>query len=180
MGEALYLINNFKVDHIIMNSGNNNNLEQQVLKSNKNITNVSTYTLNINGSLFYFINEKYEDSENKDSLVIYTILNKKKILLMGDADTTVEEKIIKKYNLKNIDILKVGHHGSKTSSSSNFIKYTNPLSAVISVGINNKFGHPNKETIDNLSNSKIYRTDQEGSIEFKIKDTKLEIRTCVH
>ena len=99
---------------------------------------------------------------------------------MGDADTTVEEKIIKKYNLKNIDILKVGHHGSKTSSSSNFIKYTNPLSAVISVGINNKFGHPNKETIDNLSNSEIYRTDQEGSIEFKIKDNKLEIRTCVH
>ena len=81
MGEALYLINNFKVDHIIMNSGNNNNLEQQVLKSNKNITNVSIYTLNINGYLFYFINDKYEDSENKDSLVIYTILNKKRYFL---------------------------------------------------------------------------------------------------
>ena len=68
----------------------------------------------------------------------------------------------------------------ENNSSSNFIKYTNPLLAVISVGINNKFGHPNKETIDNLSNSEIYRTDQKGSIEFKIKDTKLEIRTCAH
>ena len=83
-----------------------------------------------------------------------------------------------KYNLSNIDILKVGHHGSKTSSSKEFINKINPKYSIISVGKNNRYGHPNKETLDNLSNSKIYRTDLDRSILFKIKNNKLQIETC--
>ena len=73
-----------------------------------------------------------------------------------------------KYNLSDIDVLKVGHHGSKTSSSKEFISEINPKYSVISVGMNNRYGHPNKEVIDNLKNSKIFRTDEDGSIMFKI------------
>ena len=97
---------------------------------------------------------------------------------MGDAEFEKEKDIIDNYYLSNIDILKVGHHGSKTSSSKVFIKEINPKYSVISVGKNNRYGHPNKETLDNLKDSKIYRTDQDGSIMFKIKNNKLKIETC--
>ena len=96
---------------------------------------------------------------------------------MGDSSFMVESNIIKKYQLSKIDFLKVGHHGSKTSSSKEFINYTKPWYAFIRVGRKNKYGHPNKEVLNNLDNSKIYRTDQDGSIMFKIKDNKLEIET---
>ena len=83
-----------------------------------------------------------------------------------------------KYNLSDIDVLKVGHHGSKTSSSKEFIDEINPKYSVISVGKNNRYGNPNKEVLNNLENTKIYRTDQDGSIMFKIKNNKLQIETC--
>ena len=98
-------------------------------------------------------------------------------MLMGYASKLKEEDIIKKYKLAKIDFLKVGHHGSKTSSSKEFISKINPKYSIISVGRKNKYGHPNKEVLNNLDNSKIYRTDQDGSIMFKIKDNKLEIET---
>ena len=72
----------------------------------------------------------------------------------------------------------MGHHGSDTSSSREFIDSINPVNALISVGKNNRYGHPNKEVLNNLNNSKIYRTDQDGSIMFKIKNNKLKIETC--
>ena len=78
----------------------------------------------------------------------------------------------------NIDVLKVGHHGSKTSSSKEFINEINPKYSIISVGKNNRYGLPNKEVLNNLEQSKIYRTNQNGRIIFKIQNKKLEIETC--
>ena len=97
---------------------------------------------------------------------------------MGDASISTEHEILNKYNLSDIDVLKVGHHGSKTSSSKEFINVINPRYYVISAGKNNRYGHPNKEVLDNLDNSKIYRTDENGSIMFKIKNNKLQVETC--
>ena len=97
---------------------------------------------------------------------------------MGDVSSTTEREILNKYNLPDIDVLKVGHHGSKTSSSVKFINDINPKYSIISVGKNNRYGHPNKEVLENLNNSKIYRTDINGSIMFKIKNNKLKIETC--
>ena len=97
---------------------------------------------------------------------------------MGDAGVEVEQDLIKKYNLQGIDVLKVGHHGSKTSSSKRFIDEIEPKYSIISVGSKNKYGHPNTEVLDNLESSKIYRTDQNGSIMFKIDKDKLKIETC--
>ena len=99
-------------------------------------------------------------------------------MFMGDASITTEKEILDKYNLPDIDVLKVGHHGSKTSSSRVFIDEMNPKYSIISVGKNNRYGHPNKEVLNNLDNSKIYRTDQDGSIMFNIKNNKLKIETC--
>ena len=99
-------------------------------------------------------------------------------MFMGDASIVVEQDLLSKYNLKDIDFLKIGHHGSKTSSSKEFIEEINPNYSIISVGKNNSYGHPNKEVLENLKDSKIYRTDQDGSIMFKIKNNKLKIKTC--
>lgn len=99
-------------------------------------------------------------------------------MFMGDASSTTEKEILNKYNLPYIDVLKVGHHGSKTSSSKELINEIKPNYSIISVGENNRYGHPNKEVLDNLEDSKIYRTDQDGSIIFKIKNNKLKIETC--
>ncbi len=97
---------------------------------------------------------------------------------MGDAGIEREKDILEMHNLKDIDFLKVGHHGSRTSSSENFIDEINPKYSIISVEKNNRYGHPNKEVLNILDSSKIYRTDQDGSIMFKIKNNKLKIDTC--
>ena len=121
---------------------------------------------------------KEYDNENDNSNVIYIELSGYKFMFMGDASITTEKEILDKYNLPDIDVLKVGHHGSKTSSSIEFINEIKPNYSIISVGKNNRYGHPNKEVLENLRDSKIYRTDQDGSIMFKIKSNKLKIETC--
>ena len=99
-------------------------------------------------------------------------------MFMGDVGIEKEKDLLDQYNLKNIDFLKVGHHGSKTSSSKSFINEVNPKYSIISVEKNNRYGHPNKEALNNLEGSKIYRTDQDGSIMFKMKNNKLKIEIC--
>ena len=85
--------------------------------------------------------------------------NDYKFLFMGDAGIERENDILDKYNLSDIDVLKVGHHGSNTSSSENFIKNISPKYSLISVGENNRYGHPKDSVLNILRNSKIYRTD---------------------
>ena len=102
-----------------------------------------------------------------------------KLLFMGDAGIDRERELLKKYELKNIDVLKVGHHGSKTSSSEEFIQKVKPKYSIISVGRKNRYGHPHQEVLNYLKNSKVYRTDQDGSIVFKMKNSKLEMETCM-
>lgn len=171
-GNSKSLIDNFSVKKVYLNKGKINNCEK---KTNGNILyddylkidNVEIYSLN---------NGEYSD-ENSLSMVLLLIIENYKILLMGDAPKKVEEEIIDKYALDNIDILKVGHHGSNTSSSEKFINHIKPKYSIISVGKNNKFGHPKKIVLDTLSDSKIYRTDEDGSIMFRIKNDKLQIET---
>ncbi|HIS91295.1 MAG TPA: hypothetical protein IAC20_06580 [Candidatus Faecisoma merdavium] len=134
--------------------------------------------LNIDNNKLYFLQTKEYDNENDNSNVIYTELSGYNFMFMGDASSTTEKEIIDKYNLPDIDVLKVGHHGSRTSSSIEFINEINPEYSIISVGKNNRYGHPNKEVLDALEESKIYRTDQNGSIMFKINNNKLKIETC--
>ena len=181
MGEAINLVNNFKVENVIFNCGPYNELENELIKAldKKKIKYHSCIKeLSIDKNKLYFLQTKEYDNENDNSNVIYTELDGYKFMFMGDASSTTEHEILNKYNLQDIDVLKVGHHGSKTSSSKEFIDEINSKYSIISVGKNNRYGHPNKEVLDVLKNSKIYRTDQDGSIVFKIKNNKLKIETC--
>ena len=181
MGEAINLVENFKVEKVIFNCGEFNNLEEELIKvlDKKKIKYYSCIKeLNIDKNKLYFLQTKEFDNENDNSNVIYTELNGYKFMFMGDASITTEKEILNKYNLPDIDVLKVGHHGSKTSSSKEFINEVNPKYSIISVGKNNRYGHPNDSVLDNLEDSKIYRTDEDGSIMFKIKNNKLKIEAC--
>ena len=182
MGEASNIINNLKVEKVIFNCGSYNNLEKELIYvlDKKKIKYYSCIKeLNIDNNKLYFLNKVDYGNENDNSSVIYAKLNNHKFLFMGDAGAEVEKDIIEKYNLKDIDVLKVGHHGSGTSSSEEFINNIVPKYSIISVGKNNKYGHPNKEVLNRLENTKTYRTDKQGSIMFKIKNDKLKIETCV-
>ena len=181
MGEAVNLVNGFKVEQVVFNCGEFNDLEKELIKvlNQKKIKYYSCVKeLNIDNNKLYFLQTKKYDNENDNSNVIYTELNGYKFMFMGDAGVDKEKDILDKYNLSNVDVLKVGHHGSKTSSSKEFIDEINPKYGIISVGKNNIYGHPNKEVLNTLKYSKIYRTDQVGSIMFKIKNNKLKIETC--
>ncbi|MBP3461073.1 MAG: hypothetical protein J6K21_01490 [Bacilli bacterium] len=181
MGEAINLVENFKVEKVIFNCGEFNELESNLIKvlEKKNIKYYSCIKeLNVDKYKLQFLNTKEYDNENDNSNVIYFNYNNYKFLFMGDAGVEREKDILNKYNLKDIDVLKVGHHGSKTSSGKNFINEINPKYSIISVGKNNRYGHPNKEVLDNLEKSKIYRTEEDGSIMFKIKNNSLKVETC--
>lgn len=114
------------------------------------------------------INTISSKDENDTSLVFNLNFMDKKFLLMGDASIDVEKYLIASDYDIDCDILKVGHHGSKTSTSDEFVKRCSPSEAVISVGYRNKYHHPNKEVIEVLEkyNVKIRRTDEEGTISY--------------
>ena len=179
MGEAINLVENFKVKKVIFNCGVFNDLEQELIKEldKKKIKNYSCIKkLNIDNNKLYFLQTKEYDNENDNSNVIYFKYGTFKFLFMGDAG--IEKDILEKYNISDVYVLKVGHHGSITSSTKTFINFIKPKFSIISVGKKNRFGHPNKEVLNNLKQSKVYRTDEDGSILFKIKNDKLKIKTC--
>ena len=171
-GYALELINNYKVINKFTNKGRKNSLEKKL-----NIDSLNSKYLKIDNIEIYSLNDTIYNNENKDSLVLLIKIYNYKFLFMADADKEVEQNIIEKYNLKNIDVLKVGHHGSKTSTDESFIDEVTPKYSIISAGKNNKFGHPNIETLDTLKNSKILRTDEVGTIKITLNKNKSLIET---
>ena len=181
MGDSIYLINNFKVKNVVLNNDSFNELETNLIKELKK-KKIKYYQnvekIPISNNIITILNTEEYDNENDNSNVIYIELNNYKFMFMGDAGVDKEKDILERHNISNIDVLKVGHHGSKTSSSKSFINKINPKYSIISVGKNNRYGHPNKEVLNNLDHSKIYRTDEDGSIIFKIKNNKLKIETC--
>ena len=180
LGEAINIVNKLNVKNVIFNNDAYNNLELELIKvlDNKNINYYQNIrALNISNNTLYFLNNSLYDNENDNSNVIYFNIYNIAFLFMGDASTKVEEDLINKYNLENISILKVGHHGSKTSTSKTFIDYINPLISIISVGRNNRYNHPNSETLDILNTRIVYRTDINGTIKFSINKNKFNIKT---
>ncbi len=144
------------------------------LKTHFNVKNIYDYN-NFNSYDFsilsiYNLNSNYSNNvdENSRSLVLSFSIGGLNFLLMGDAPVEIEKNILKNYPELDCDVLKVGHHGSNTSTSEEFLEKVSPKEAIISCGVNNMYGHPNDEVIDRLENHniKIRRTDLEGTIEY--------------
>lgn len=126
-----------------------------------------------------------ENIKNNNSMVFKLTWNNISMLFTGDIEKIAEEKILTMYknNIKKLEakILKIAHHGSKTSSTYNFLKAVNPQIALIGVGKDNKFGHPNNEIIKRLEyfNCRIYRTDESGEIAIKVNKNNISIKTMI-
>lgn len=148
-GGVTSLIENFKIKSLYIN-----------IKFNELIVgDITLYNLNRYESLW--------SEDNDSSLVLYFNISNKDFLVMGDAPIKIEKEIINNNKKFNVDVLRVGHHGSKTSTSDEFIKFISPDVAIISVG-KNYYGHPNNDVIKILkqNNVTIRRTDKEGSITY--------------
>lgn len=170
-GNAKQIINELNVKYVAVN------------KFDKTIYNAKMLYLgggdeiNLNGYQFNILSPNiYSSEENDNSLVIYTKLGNYNYLFLGDASKKIEEKLIN-YQL-DVDVVKVSHHGSNTSTSAKFYQSINPSCVVIMTGENKKFNFPNSETINILSSYKIYRTDLDYSICFRFNKRKTKIKTC--
>ena len=130
-------------------------------------------------------NQFLENPLNNNSIVCKLNYYNFSMLFTGDIEEVAEKRIINEVNneLLEADVLKVAHHGSKTSSIEKFINLVNPKIALIGVGENNKFGHPNEDVIKRLKNCgiRVYRTDKMGEINIIIdSDGCIKITTLVN
>lgn len=170
------IIKNFKIDNYLMpNAISSSKTFEDVLDA-LNDKKVSPTIPKI-GDKFTLENANFEvlsvGEDNSDlndtSVVLKMTYNNTCTLFMGDASSNVEKKLLDKDI--NCQVLKVGHHGSRYSSSDEFIKTVKPTYGIIMVGKDNKYGHPTKKTLDVLNKYDVtlHRTDKEGTIIMKIK-----------
>ncbi len=172
-GEAINIMSKLKVKKLMINNGEYNHLEQEILKINTKLVNSYNGYFKINN-----LNTKDYKNENDNSIISLIKVFKTNILFMGDASKKQELELIKKYKL-NVDILKLGHHGSKTSSDKRFLAAIKPKMSIISSGRNNRFNHPHQITIDNLSELNIdYKNTQvSGTIKYIINQNNCTFLT---
>ena len=162
MKDAPNIINKMNVKNVMLNKNEYNEIEKEILNLNINL--IDNYE-----SIFDFkiYNNYIGKDENDSSIICKLNINNNQILFMGDATKDEEKKFINDYKIKST-IIKLGHHGSKTSSDEYFLKEINAKEAIISSGRNNRFNHPSKETIDTLNNLKInyFNTAELGTIKY--------------
>jgi len=158
---GIYLMDYINIRNVTLNKGSINDYEKKYLSK------VGNYNYK-NMSLINLYNEVTDD-ENENSIFTYFKLYNTSFLYSGDATKEKEEEIISKYKL-NVDILKVGHHGSKTSSSKTYLEKLKPKIALISSGRHNMYNHPSTITLNTLDTLgiKYYNTQDSGTIKFII------------
>lgn len=192
-GGLLYIMQEIKVNNIIIGKQykSSENYEEFIKIVKEKKINVKIVEggekVSIEDNLYFDIIWPFSDnmisdnSINNNSLVCKLNYKNYSMLFTGDIEAIAEKTILKKYsknlNILKSDILKVAHHGSKTSSITEFIEKIKPKYAIIGVGEDNKFGHPSDSTIQNLekANIRIYRTDKMGEIEIKTNGKEIKI-----
>ncbi|MDU5111535.1 MAG: ComEC/Rec2 family competence protein [Clostridium sp.] len=174
IGNMAYIINKYKIKEFYAPKASSNtsafenmieSLSRKNLKINILKADINSINLGNNTKVEVLTpNLTHYENLNNYSPIIKVTYGEVSFLFTGDAEGALEEEVINKsYNLKS-DILKVSHHGSSTSTSKEFLNKVDPNIAIISVGEDNTYGHPTKETLNILSNIKVYRTDINGTI----------------
>lgn len=179
-GNLNKIIKKYKVKNIFINHLPDN---PEILKNAEKFSNIVMLKkgdkINICRDTFAEVlcDTKNSEEENDNSMVLFINHRGFKTLFTGDISENVEKKIN-----RNIDILKVAHHGSKTSTSYDLLENTRPKIAVISAGVNNSYGHPHEEVLQNLEKHGIiyYVTSRDGEVDFNIFRDKLRTETKIH
>ncbi|MGE7601704.1 ComEC/Rec2 family competence protein [Peribacillus sp. NPDC097675] len=148
------------------------------IKTAKTGVQISTKAKNTSLKFLAPVKDYAKSDLNNWSAVLLLTHNKKTFLFTGDAEEKSEKDMLAKKLIPSVDVLKVGHHGANTSTSSAFVKKTKPKYAIISVG-KNRYGHPTSTVIKRLNSVKAqtYRTDKSGNIIFTSTGTKLTVKT---
>lgn len=155
-GEARSIINYFNIKNVYTSIYDDSNISSIKLKSGD--------TININNHLYYFISpDNYSSDVNENSLVFYTKLGNYNYLFLADATKSIENEIISKIK-EDIDVIKVAHHGSNTSTSQELINTLSLKISIIMVGDSRSKYFPSKDVIERLRKTKIYRTDKNYQI----------------
>ena len=168
MGSIEKLKNNFELGPIISN------------KYNKNLGKIHSFKEMRDGDVYkgkkFRVRslKNFDGKENENSMPLLIEINGFKILTMGDLPKDKEEIIA-----RDIDILKVSHHGSKFSTSKKFIKMTSPDLALISAGRKNNYGHPSKEVLENLNNIEICNSQTDGYCQIDFYKNSFKVKKYV-
>jgi competence protein ComEC len=185
-GGALYLLDSLKVGNVFMANSLPNELEKDIQLKAKNMgSGVRILTNDVRwtdqNSKFMVLNPGIEEgqSSNNRSVVLWVKIYDTSLLFTGDIEKEAEHEIAGKFKSFKTDILKVPHHGSKTSTTDEFLEKASPAFAVISVGEKNIYGHPNEEVVERLKKRNIttFRTDLNGDIILTINSNKIKFMT---
>lgn len=182
-GSVDFIVEDMIVDEIIVHDYYDG--DEQLLTKWQNegvqITKVSfNERINRFGQEFRVVSPRMDNKDdNENSLVLYTKFGQMSWLFTGDIGKGTERKIIGNYQDLRVDVLKVGHHGSNTSTDPQFLDTIRPTYALISVGRNNRYGHPTNEVVETLVNREtiIYRTDEQGAIQYHFQPNKGSFKT---
>lgn len=183
VGDFLNLADKIKIKEIWVSPGEltNNHFVEKLKKANIaiHISKVGDKIPIFDSALQVLSNGYTGKGDNNDSIVTYGNFYHTKFLFTGDLEQEGEKELLKNYPKLKVDVLKVGHHGSKTSSNPDFIKEINPKLALISVGEKNRYGHPNQETLETLKKNqiRILRTDQKGALKLMQINQQWRIQT---
>ncbi|MBV5131848.1 ComEC/Rec2 family competence protein, partial [Staphylococcus haemolyticus] len=186
IGELPYIAQHIRIKKLYINLYSYSEIELIKIKRLCKINNIELIDattiqfIQLKNSKISFLHGDIPNSNDKNehSIILLIEYQRYKMLLMGDATKNNESKLMKIYQLPKIDILKVGHHGSKTSSSESFINLIKPTISIISSGKNNKYHLPNRETLQTLrsTNSSILNTQDVGEITLDL-DHDLDIKS---
>lgn len=184
-GSFAKLCENFQIDNVIIPakaSGNEEDFAKIMSVARESKIYIADRGMNFKiGDFELTVLAQYSESEeeNNRSIIIMAEKEGKRFLFTGDAEKSTEKMLIADKLDIDCDVLKVGHHGSTSSSSEEFLNTVTPEYAAISVGKNNRYSHPDKSTLDSLKNcnSEVYRTDINGDIVFYIEDGKIKVKT---
>lgn len=174
------VVERYKVNKVVTTGVKTNTKEFQVWQKaiqNKNIPiqiAEADQVIKLSQNIHLYVLTPFEDVDGKEvkdlnetSIVNRLVYGDFKALLTGDAEFKTEKELLERDIFIDSDVLKVGHHGSKNSTSQDFLDVVSPEVAVIQVGENNRYHHPTAEVLGRLKNIKVYRTDQDGRIEVK-------------
>lgn len=188
IGGAAELLQSFSVNELVIASGGEHLYEGKEVLEVAKAKGVSIKRLKsgdawqVGQAAFHAIHpENRVDDANESSLVLYAKIGGLSWLFTGDLGELGEGELTKRYPKLRTDVLKVGHHGSKTSSSELFIKQLQPKIAIISAGKNNRYGHPHRQVLDALEkeNVKVVRTDENGGIIYKYREDSGTFQTVL-
>ncbi|MFG6494103.1 DNA internalization-related competence protein ComEC/Rec2 [Fictibacillus sp. UD] len=185
-GGAIFLLEDFKVNTVYLPLNQSDNELEETIQIAAQAKDIELIRLSkgmqwgTDQTFFYVLHPGSSPySSNNGSIVLWVNLFNQRFLFTGDLEKEGEAEIMYNFNDLHADVLKIGHHGSATSSTDDFLKKLSPQYAIISAGKNNIYGHPAHEVVERLKHERIeiYRTDQHGDISFEVGKESLKIRT---